>query len=104
MLEEVIEQHKEQFDRQPVALAADIGFYPDTESYGELNKEIEFLKVPSSCREYSDKILSEAQKFRAGIEDTISYLKGRFAFLDAILRDLRTFHRLLVAQYFAITF
>ena len=87
-----------------MALAADLGFYQDAESYGELIEEIEFLKVQSSCREYSDKILSEAQKFRAGIEDTISYLKGRFAFLDAILRDLRTFHRLMAAQYLVLTF
>jgi IS5 family transposase len=91
LLEKVIEQHKEQYGRQPIALAADMGFHPDAESYEEMNEEIEFLKVPSSSREYSDKILSEAQKFRAGIEGTISYLKRSFRLSRCYFKGFRNF-------------
>ena len=60
-------------------LSADKGFCPKADELEELREElsgeVEYLSVP---KRLSDAMMSEYQKFRAGIEGTISCLKRVF--------------------------
>ena len=91
LLESVIEQHEDYYGSKPIALAADMGFRPDNDTYSELCEVIEFLKIPQGSRDYADPFLASAQYFRAGIEGTISCLKRAFRLSRCFFKGFKNF-------------
>jgi IS5 family transposase len=76
--EQVIDRHQKLFGEKPKVLAGDKGFCPDSETYAELAEPIETLAIPRRMRDFADRVLALWQRFRAGIEGTISGLKRAF--------------------------
>jgi len=91
LLESVIDQHEEQYGNKPIAVAADQGFCPDSDTLEDLNEEIEFLEIPRRSRDYSSSFLKSAQQIRAGIEGTISCLKRAFRLSRCYFKSLKNF-------------
>lgn len=91
LLEFVIRRHEEQFGKKPIALAADKGFCPDSDTFNELYEEIDYLEVPRSIQDYSSPLLSSAQQFRAGIEGSISFLKRCFRLSRCFFKGFKNF-------------
>ncbi len=91
LLESVIEQHEEYFGCKPKALAADMGFCPDSDTLSELMDEIDFLEIPQRSSDYSDSFLASAQYFRAGIEGSISCLKRGFRLSRCFFKGFNSF-------------
>lgn len=91
LLESVIEQHEEYFGCKPKALAADMGFCPDSDTLSELCDEIDFLEIPQRSSDYSDSFLASAQYFRAGIEGSISCLKRGFRLSRCFFKGFSSF-------------
>jgi IS5 family transposase len=79
LLPKVLEQHHELFGEYPSGVAADMGFHPKNEDFEALKKQykdkVEYFGVPSRLREFGDVLMSTFQRWRAGIEGTISCLK-----------------------------
>jgi IS5 family transposase len=74
----VIERHEKLFGQRPKVLAADKGFCPDAAKYAELAERVETLAIPRRMQDFADKVLAVWQRFRSGIEGTISGLKRAF--------------------------
>ncbi len=82
LLDPALESHKKTFGRLPDELAADKGFYEDMAKIKELEQEIEIVSIAkkgSRTEEETAREKTEAfrlgQKFRAGVEGSISFLK-----------------------------
>jgi IS5 family transposase len=77
-----LESHKKLFGAYPDTVAADKGYYEDMATIQSIGKKIELVSIAKkgkrseaeSARE-TDPEFRFAQRFRAGIEGTISYLK-----------------------------
>jgi len=91
LTEEVIERHEELFGQTPAVLAADMGFCPDGEKYGELQGRVGTLAIPRRMRDLADAVLSMWRRFRAGIEGTISGLKRAFRLARCHYRGFKRF-------------
>ncbi len=91
LLESVIEQHEEYFGCKPNALAADMGFCPDSDTLSKLCDEIEFLEIPQRSSDYANSFLASAQYFRAGIEGSISCLKRAFRLSRCFFKGFKNF-------------
>jgi IS5 family transposase len=91
----VLERHEEIFGRKPKTLSADKGFCPENDELeelrDELSDEVEYLAVPKRLRDLSDAMMSEYQKFCAGIEGTISCLKRAFRLARCCFRGFNNF-------------
>jgi len=77
-----LERHKELFGEYPSELAADKGYYASREQLEELRQKVDVLAISKKgkCSEEekhreADPDFKLAQRFRAGVEGTISYLK-----------------------------
>jgi len=98
LVTETLETHKSQFGTLPDVLAADKGFY---ESMKELQKLEELIQTVSICKkgrrtpEQEERENTEAfksgQRFRAGIEGTISVLKRGFKLTRCLFKGFRNF-------------
>ena len=91
LLPMVIERHEEKYGSKPESIAADKGFCPDSDTYEELEEEIEYLGVPRSTREFGDTMMGIWQQWRAGIEGTISCLKRAFRLARCCFRGFKNF-------------
>ncbi len=82
LLEEVVERHRELFRKCPLGVAADRGFYPGKEAFEDLlddyEDKVEHFGVPGKLSDFADALMSTFQRWRAGIEGTISCLKRAF--------------------------
>ena len=82
LIDPALERHRELFGENPREFSADKGFYESMEKIKELENEIEVVSIgkkgsrtdEETARETS-KPFKYAQKFRAGVEGTISFLK-----------------------------
>jgi IS5 family transposase len=82
LIEPALDRHRSVFGSNPDELSADKGFYENFEKIKELEAEIEVVSIgkkgkrtkKESEREHTDEFRS-AQKFRAGVEGSISFLK-----------------------------
>ncbi len=82
LVEPAIESHKKLFGHYPGQLATDKGYYQDMEHIEQLEQQIEVVSIAKkgkrtpeqTCRE-TDPLFRHAQRFRAGVEGTISFLK-----------------------------
>jgi len=82
LVDPAIESHKKTFGQNPDELSADKGFYEDMAKIRELEQEIEVVSIAkkgSRTEEETAREKTEAfrlgQKFRAGVEGSISFLK-----------------------------
>lgn len=82
LIEPAIESHKKLFGHYPGQLATDKGYYQDMAHIEQLEQQIEVVSIAKkgkrteeqSQRE-TDPLFRHAQRFRAGVEGTISFLK-----------------------------
>ena len=77
-----LESHKKTFGQNPDEFAADKGFYEDMAKINELEEEIEVVSIGKKGSRTKEEAAREktkafrlGQKFRAGVEGSISFLK-----------------------------
>ena len=82
LLPAAVESHKRLFGSAPAELAADRGYWPGDAALGKLEEEVELVSVGKNGRprfrdhhREADPLFRHAQRFRAGIEGTVSFLK-----------------------------
>jgi len=82
LVEPAIERHRELFGDYPEAVTADKGYYASVEQLAGLREKIDLVAINKKGkrskeeeRRESDPFFRHAQRFRAGVEGTISYLK-----------------------------
>jgi IS5 family transposase len=82
LIDAAIRSHEKLFDAPPSVLAADKGYYESMDKIAELEENIEVVAIGKKGKrnaEQTERETSRAfklgQKFRAGIEGTISFLK-----------------------------
>ena len=81
LLPKVVERHCKLFGEEPFGVAADMGFHPGKDAFDVLQKDkdkVEYFGVPGRLRDFGDALMSLFQRWRAGIEGTISCLKRAF--------------------------
>lgn len=93
LLEAALESHQELFSRYPDNLAADKGYYGGREALAALRRKIEVVSIAKkggrTAEELAlehDPLFRDGQRFRAGVEGTISFLKR-------VLRLTRCFNK-----------
>jgi len=91
LLPTVLERHEQRYGRRPKSVAADMGFCPDAETYEELEEQVEYLGVPRRTRDFGDALMRVWQRWRAGIEGTISCLKRAFRLARCCFRGFKNF-------------
>ncbi len=82
LVEPALERHKKLFGEYPAELAADKGYYEHMEQIERLSKIVEVVAIgkkgkrtEEQTRRETDPAFRHAQRFRAGVEGTISFLK-----------------------------
>ena len=82
LLDAVLESHKELFGHYPVELAGDKGYYENMDAINRLQRKIPMVSIAKKGRRTiaetereHDPLFRLAQRFRAGIEGTIAFLK-----------------------------
>ncbi len=82
LLEPALDRHKELFSQYPSSVAADKGYYKSMEAIEKLEEKIEVVSIAKKGRRTEEEAEREAdpefrfaQRFRAGVEGSISYLK-----------------------------
>ena len=98
LIDEVIESHIETFGKEPDVLAADKGFYESMDKLTKLEKDIDIVSIckkgrrneEEQERESSDAFM-DGQRFRAGIEGTISVLKRAFNLFRCLFRGFKNY-------------
>ena len=77
-----LERHKKLFGEYPTQLAADKGYYASMEQIEDLSEIVEVVAIgkkgkrtEAQTRRETDPAFRHAQRFRAGVEGTISFLK-----------------------------
>ena len=71
-----------------------MGFHPKQEAFEALKeeyKEVKYFGVPGRLREFGDVLMSTFQRWRAGIEGTISCLKHAFRLSRCCFKRFRSF-------------
>jgi IS5 family transposase len=97
MLPVVIERHEDMFGRKPLGIAMDKGCYPGRDKMDDLRddyeEEMEFIGVPSRSNDFANEEMSCYQRFRAGIEGSISFLKRCFGLTRVYFKGFKGFCR-----------
>lgn len=82
LLEPTLQRHKELFGRYPQELSADKGYYENMDQIDRLNRIVELVAIakkgrrtPEQIDRETDPAFRHAQRFRAGVEGTLSFLK-----------------------------
>ncbi len=91
LLAVVLERHKEKYGRLPETIAADKGFCPDADTYEDLEEQVDFLGVPRRSRDLGGVMMGIWQRWRAGIEGSISCLKRAFRLARCCFRGFKNF-------------
>jgi IS5 family transposase len=91
LTEPALDGHKEIFGTHPDVLAADKGMCPRAEKRAELEAKVKVLAIPRRLKDWADEGMVEWQRFRAGIEGTISVLKRAFRLARCLFRGFRHF-------------
>jgi len=98
LLPESLEAHQKLFGSLPSVLAADKGFYSSAEQLAELEKKIETVSIckKGKCnqeqyeREHTEEF-QDGQRFRAGVEGSISVLKRAFKLNRCLFKGIKNF-------------
>jgi hypothetical protein len=92
-----MDRHEELFGAKPKNAAMDKGFHPGKEEFEDLLDEyeddVEYLGVPAWINDFGDEEMNRFQRFRAGIEGTISFLKRSFGLSRCVFKGFRGFCR-----------
>ena len=98
LVEGILQRHAKMFGRQPTNFTADKGFYQGREQLAALRDAIPNVSI---CKKGSrtleemerehEPIFRSLQRFRAGIEGTISYLKRCYKMFRCLYRSFTTF-------------
>lgn len=98
LLFSALDTHKRLFRRLPNELAADKGFYKNMKSIRKLEKKIGTVSIakkgkrtPEEVERELDPFFRHAQRFRAGVEGTISFLKRVFRLFRVMKRGWERF-------------
>jgi IS5 family transposase len=82
LVDPALESHRELFGENPAEFSADKGFYESMERIRELEEEIEVVSIGKKGKRNDEETEREtsddfrlAQRFRAGVEGSISFLK-----------------------------
>jgi IS5 family transposase len=82
LVDPALESHRKIFGKNPDELSADKGFYEDMEKIKELEQEIEVVSIAKKGNRTDEEAAREktkafklGQRFRAGVEGSISFLK-----------------------------
>ena len=93
LVDAALENHKELFGTYPSTLATDKGYYESMDAIDDLQKKVAVVSIAKKGRRTAeqterehDPLFRHAQRFRAGVEGTISFLKR-------ILRMARCFNK-----------
>ncbi len=93
LIDTALENHRELFGTYPSTLAADKGYYKSMDAIDDLQENVAVVSIAKKGRRTAeqaerehDPLFRHAQRFRAGIEGTISFLKR-------ILRMARCFNK-----------
>lgn len=98
LLEPALEAHKDLFGRYPDLVAADKGFYESMKQIAALEGKIETVSIgkkgrrnpQEQARESSDAFV-EGQRFRAGVEGSISVLKRAFHLRRCLFKGFKNY-------------
>ena len=98
LVRDSLETHKSHFQTLPNTLAADKGFYESMKELRELEKDIATVSICKKGRRNAEEKareqtedFKEAQRFRAGIEGSISVLKRVFKLGRCLFKGFRNF-------------
>jgi len=82
LVDDILGSHKDLFGQYPERFATDKGFYKDMETIKRLEKKVKTVAIgkkgkrtPQETEREHDPLFRHAQRFRAGVEGTISFLK-----------------------------
>ena len=92
LLGDMIERHEERFGAGSLQIVhADKGCRNKEDEMKKLSRQVTHICVPSRLRDLSEPRLVESQKFRAGIEGSISCLKRHFGLARTRKRSFKSF-------------
>jgi IS5 family transposase len=98
LLDETIKAHRKIFGKGPEMLAADKGFYESRDQIKKLSKKIETVSICKKGRRTEEETQRESteefkagQRFRAGIEGTISVLKRAFKLKRCLFKGFKNY-------------
>jgi len=107
LLEDALASHRALFGEEPCRLAADKGYY-DRTLVEELRKTIDVVSIakkgkrtPKETEQEHDPIFRHAQRFRAGVEGTISYLKRALGLARCLCKGWKNYQSTIGASIFA---
>lgn len=86
-----VANHERIFGEAPKVLAGDKGFNPKAPGRGTLEEKVETLAIPRRLSDWAGVIGSVWQRFRAGIEGSISVLKRAYRLLRCPYRGFKSF-------------
>jgi IS5 family transposase len=87
----IVAEHERLFGEPPEVLVGDKGFNPKATVRAALEKRVETLAIPRRLSDWAEVIGSVWQRFRAGIEGTISVLKRAFRLSRCPYRGFKSF-------------
>lgn len=98
LLGETLQAHRDLFGHAPSTLAADKGFYESVQKLTQLEEEIETVSIckkgrrtqAEEAREHSEDFAS-GQRFRAGVEGSISVLKRAYKLNRCLFKGYKHF-------------
>ncbi|MCW4019929.1 MAG: ISNCY family transposase [Candidatus Bathyarchaeota archaeon] len=98
LVDEVIASHVKTFGTKPDVLSADKGFYESMKKLAELSEDIETVSICKKGRRNEDEreresseAFMDGQRFRAGIEGTISVLKRAFKLFRCLFKGFKNY-------------
>jgi len=98
LIEETLKAHRKIFGKAPEVLAADKGFYESREQIKKLSNKIETVSICKKGRRTEEEDRREStvafkagQRFRAGIEGTISVLKRAFKLDRCLFKGFKNY-------------
>jgi len=98
LIDEIIESHVETFGKKPDVLTTDKGFYESMDKLTRLEEDIDIVSICKKGRRSreeqereAEKMFKDAQRFRAGIEGTISVLKRAFNLFRCLFRGFKNY-------------
>jgi IS5 family transposase len=98
LLPESLDAHRKLFGAAPSVLATDKGFYASAKQLATLEKEIETVSIckkgrltaQEHAREHTE-AFQDGQRFRAGVEGSISVLKRAFKLNRCLFKGIKNF-------------
>ena len=98
LIDELVKSHSETFGMKPDVLTTDKGFYESMDKVRKLEEDIDTVSICKKGRRNrkeqereTSEIFKDAQRFRAGIEGTISVLKRAFNLFRCLFRGFKNY-------------